>query len=521
MLNKVRIDKRYNWFNLKYFHNNIFIKTNYVNLEKFKNFFKTKDKLNPKIFKNFIKSLDFYFGVIIENKKNIFCAVDHVRSQPIFFDENCYISNSVKLLKKNNKPDKNSILEFKMLGYVTDNRTLIQNVYQINSGNIICWRKNNNKGIKINYFKYIPTYLKKKKYKEFDLLLNKIFQKIIKKAKNKTIIVFLSGGLDSRLVLSKLVELKYKKILAVSYGIKNNHDSIKAKEVCKILNIPWIFYEHDKNKIEELYKSNERVNYSNYSSNFCSTPSYVEFETLSKMNKDNMLKNKIIINGQSGDYISGSHLTKFINNSRDIKKNNFYKYIIKKHYSLWNNLINKKNCEFVEKRINESINKLKLKKEKKQFFSLYEYWEWKERQSKLVINGNKVYDFFNVEWEMPLWDKEIMIFFKEMNLNNKLNQKFYIDFLKKKNFKNIFNNLRSNPEVWVGAYKIIKYIGFLLNLFPLKKLKKNFYKKMYYYITDSNQYRMLGKENYFNNYRNSRNSISLFSKYYLKENNLE
>ena len=70
MLNKVRIDKRYNWFNLKYFHNNIFIKTNYVNLEKFKNFFKTKDKLNLKIFKNFIKSLDFYFGVIIENRKN-------------------------------------------------------------------------------------------------------------------------------------------------------------------------------------------------------------------------------------------------------------------------------------------------------------------------------------------------------------------------------------------------------------------------------------------------------------------
>ena len=234
-----------------------------------------------------------------------------------------------------------------------------------------------------------------------------------------------------------------------------------------------------------------------------------------------MLKNKIIINGQSGDYISGSHLTKFINNSRNIKKNNFYEYIIKKHYSLWNNLINKKNCEFVEKRINESINKLKLKKEKKQFFSLYEYWEWKERQSKLVINGNKVYDFFNVEWEMPLWDKEIMNFFKEMNLNIKLNQKFYIDFLKKKNFKNIFNNLRSNPEVWVGYYKIIKYIGFLLNLFSLKKLKKNFYKKMYYYSTDSNQYRMLGKENYFNNYRNSRNSVSLFSKYYLKENNLE
>ena len=46
-----------------------------------------------------------------------------------------------------------------------------------------------------------------------------------------------------------LVELKYNKILAVSYGIKRNHESIKAKEISQLLNVPWKFYEHDEKNL--------------------------------------------------------------------------------------------------------------------------------------------------------------------------------------------------------------------------------------------------------------------------------
>tara|TARA_Y100000590_G_scaffold185075_1_gene210853 strand:+ start:4717 stop:6276 length:1560 start_codon:yes stop_codon:yes gene_type:complete len=519
MLNKVRIDKKYNWHHLKYHQNNIYVKTNIANIEKISFFFKKQEKINLKIFKNFITTLDFYFGIILENKKNVFCAVDNVRSQPIFFNNKGYVSNSAKLLKNDNFVNKRSVLEFKMLGYVSGNETLINNVYQINSGNIIRWKKKNNIKKKIKYFEYLPNYSKKQSYNKFELIINKIFKKIIKRANGKTIIVFLSGGLDSRFILGKLVELKYNKILAVSYGIKRNHESIKAKEISQLLNVPWKFYEHDEKKINFLYKSYERKNYSDYSSNLSSTPSYLEFETLSKMNKENFLKNKIVINGQSGDYISGSHLTKFINYSKKSKIKNLYEYIIKKHYSLWKNLVNKKNISFIKKKINKSFGKLVIKK--KNLKMLYEYWEWKERQSKLVVNGNKAYDFFNVEWEMPLWDKEIMKFFEKIPLKDKINQNFYINFLKKKNYRNIFNDLRSEPEVWVGIYKIIKFVGFFLNFIPVKDIKEKFYKRMYYYSNDKNQYGMLGKEIFLKNYKKSRNTVSFFSKYYLEENNLK
>ena len=51
--------------------------------------------------------------------------------------------------------------------------------------------------------------------------------------------MFMSGGLDSRLIISKLVEKGYKKILAYSYGLSGKPDSKIASEVCKKLNVKW------------------------------------------------------------------------------------------------------------------------------------------------------------------------------------------------------------------------------------------------------------------------------------------
>ena len=67
--------------------------------------------------------------------------------------------------------------------------------------------------------------------KRLDEILNEVFIKIIRKNKNKKIFVPLSGGLDSRLVLSKLIELGAKNISSFSYGNPYNSDAMRAKEL--------------------------------------------------------------------------------------------------------------------------------------------------------------------------------------------------------------------------------------------------------------------------------------------------
>ena len=38
-------------------------------------------------------------------------------------------------------------------------------------------------------------------------------------------------------------------------------------------------------------------------------------------------------------------------------------------------------------------------------FGLYEFSEFKNRQTKYVITVQRVYEFFGYEWRLPLWDK--------------------------------------------------------------------------------------------------------------------
>ena len=54
-------------------------------------------------------------------------------------------------------------------------------------------------------------------------------------------VISLSAGYDSRLVLSMLKELNYENIICYSYGMKNNSESIVAKKICEKLNIKYYF----------------------------------------------------------------------------------------------------------------------------------------------------------------------------------------------------------------------------------------------------------------------------------------
>ena len=78
---------------------------------------------------------------------------------------------------------------------------------------------------------------------------------------NKKAVILLSGGLDSRLVLSKIKELGYENIFVFSYGVKNNHDAMTAKKMCKKLNIPWHFEINSTTNSRNFFKSSLRQCY--------------------------------------------------------------------------------------------------------------------------------------------------------------------------------------------------------------------------------------------------------------------
>ena len=109
--------------------------------------------------------------------------------------------------------------------------------------------------------------------------------------------------------------------------------------------------------------------------------------------------------------------------------------------------------------------------------SLAQVFEWQGRQSNFIVQQQRAYDYLNLEWSLPFWDSELMDFYLSVPIEYQINQKLYVNFIKRWNYKNIFDELRPLPEIWVKNKYLILLCGKLIEFIKNKDEKNNFYSK--------------------------------------------
>ena len=134
---EVKFSNKEPWRKKRNINNSLFLSSKTVksNIEFF--FFNINSKLAELI--NKLKKIDGFFSFIYENNNYIFAAVDHVRSFPIFYDQNT-VSNSSDFFNDCSF-DQKSVKEIYALGYVTGKKTLKRNVSQLLCGEYLFYDK--------------------------------------------------------------------------------------------------------------------------------------------------------------------------------------------------------------------------------------------------------------------------------------------------------------------------------------------------------------------------------------------
>jgi len=542
LLNKVYIDPIYNWnidkrkstacFFKGWFESEGFVYSCDKGASKIAELF--SEEMKSEEVERAINSLKGNFGFILITTTQILASVDKVRSYPIFYsikDNVCSVSNSARLLQREKKlyqKDENSFLEFKMAGYVSGPKTLFKGLFQIQAGECFLWNEEQN--VKLTrYFRYCTKKISSGNEKQlieelYEITLN-VFRQMVIRLNGKPVCIPLSAGYDSRLILAMLKKLKYDNIWCFFYGAPGNANWERkySLDTAKKLKVPWTHVSYNRGYVRDCFKSCLWKEYGKYADNLCSVPSYIYLFYMKWLDENNLLKeDTVIINGQSGDFTSGNHLFELITRP-PISRESIYNAIIDKHFSLWLNLKTPDNI----KRIKLSIDKVTTNVfgynglSSQSAASMLDYWEWNERQTKYVINGQRVYDFYRIKWELPFWEDDYLHFWKTIPWNMKLNQKFFIKFMTEVNLFGLFKDFQPKISIPLSKRSISLPFYFLTRFFAQWKRDQLVQKYLRYFVYPNKFYSIITYSEYLKTSAYHRSPVSYFCLKHLQEQEIE
>jgi asparagine synthase (glutamine-hydrolysing) len=404
------------------------------------------------------------FAVIAETPDLILAGVDAVRSLPLFYAEDgqgrLRLSNAARLalsVKAAPSPDPDSLLEARMAGYVTGRATLYKGLRQVLPGEWLLWDKRAGELQLTRYYVYSPeepaaidddaAYVDRLAH-----CMEGVFDRLFASIGDAPVLLPLSGGLDSRLLACKFKERGHKRILTFSYGPRGNLEAATARKVACALDLPWLEIPSRGSLGRAIARSGEFRRYFDFADGLSSQPFVPEVECFLALRERGLLeKNAVVVNGQSGDFLTGGHIHPcLVQPQAGIE--DVIERIRFRHYSLWEDLDTPENLSRIRARIQAVLAQCPGEPPvtPPQLAARYEFWEWQERQCKLVVNGQRLYDFLGLAWELPLWDFALMRFFGGVPLAWRMGQKLYKAYLYRYDYKGAFSTIPQSSYGYFG-----------------------------------------------------------------------
>jgi asparagine synthase (glutamine-hydrolysing) len=374
----------------------------------------------------FAEELSGEFAFVHINKDYSIISVDRKRSIPLFYYQNgtgwC-VTDHLHTNPVNQGIDELALYEYTITGYTAKDRTLFQGVKQIQAGEYLILTDN---GIERNsyyeFFHHPEEMSEKEAVSQLQSVLYKTFSKLYERVKNQNVMIPLSGGFDSRIISLLLKENGAENLQAFTYGRAGNLESSKSKKIAERLGLKWTFYKYEKNDWNKWYNSEEWKQYEIFASNYSSQAHLQDWPAVSKIVK-NSDEPYTFIPGHSGDFTFGGHIPPDLVADKQYSIETVLREIKRKHHKLWITSDKEVN-DRIDQEILDTINKFPYQTNDGAS-SMYEYWNAKERQSKFIIHAVRAYDFYNQNWEIPLWDDDIMHFILRVPLDLRYKKYLY------------------------------------------------------------------------------------------------
>jgi asparagine synthase (glutamine-hydrolysing) len=365
-------------------------------------------------------SLNGHFACIYEDAHNLVAGVDRIRSIPLFYaqlpDGGLLLSESATDIATGvgaREWDSTALCEFYATGYVFGSRTFAPGVRQLEAGQFLLFDKLARK-VSVKYY-YTHRHEPERGFDPGRFLASlstidgRIATRMLRRAQGRQIVVPLSGGYDSRYILSMLKIAGARDVVCYSYGRSSSFEVNTARAVAREMEYPFRFIEYTDEKWSRVLNSKLMARYTEYASQLCSLPHIQDLVAIEELCRTGEIEeNAVVMPGYCGDLLGGSYIPLEVKHGvpERLLDEKLVEYIFRRHVDI---AVAPFASEWRRKllaSIEQTVPHL-APRSVEEFVSLNEEWFTKEKVAKFVVNAVRLYEVVGLEWYLPLWDNEL------------------------------------------------------------------------------------------------------------------
>ena len=280
--------------------------------------------LNPTVadIANMLADFDGHFAVAARGAGWAFAGVDYVRSIPLAFarcggqwcidDQALRLRDSAGLGSRDVDPD--AALALGMAGYTIDIATLYRGLEQLGPGELVLFA-GGGQPQRHRYYCYRPWRADKPDYdavgaqKALAEATLALVDKTMKSLGDRMLMVPLSAGRNSRLIVSAARHLGYRNVRTFTYGQPGNHEAVASRAIAERLGFPWRFVPTEIRMMRRYFESDLHASYGAFADTLQSAPFVQDLPQIVALKDEGYIPtDAVFCNGNSGDYISGAHV---------------------------------------------------------------------------------------------------------------------------------------------------------------------------------------------------------------------
>jgi asparagine synthase (glutamine-hydrolysing) len=386
-----------------------------------------------------------FFAVAHRRGGEVFAAVDRARSIPLFYavaGDRAYLSDDARWVRdrlgaaEGGEP---AATEFLLSSFVSGRDTLVPGMHQLTGGDVLRLAPGP-RGVDAEvrpYWRYAGPSAPRDVPAEgldarFDALLVRAFTRLAEVADGRLIVVPLSGGNDSRLVLAMLKRIGYPSLAAFTYGRPENREAVVSREVARLLDVPWHFVPYDNASWRRWFRSQERRDYYRMADGLSSLPLLLDWPAVGELRRQGIApEGSVFVPGLSADLHAGSRSKRYPQLYRPglPPRDEVVRVLLRSGFALWDWSSRERELyPVLAERVAASLEDYGRFSDGGQAL---EAWETRERQSKYIVNSVRSYEFWGYDWWLPFYDAEFLDFWPGVPAELRMHRRFYRPFVER------------------------------------------------------------------------------------------